>query len=182
MEIQTTQIEGLIIIIPKVFSDDRGYFMETYHADRYKEAGLPASFVQDNESQSTRGVIRGLHYQLNPYSQGKLVRVIKGSVFDVAVDLRKNSLTFGQWFGVELTAENKKQFFIPQGFAHGFSVLSDVAIFTYKCDQYYNPQQERGIIYNDPDLNIDWKIPDFEANVSEKDMKNKSLREADINF
>jgi len=182
MEIQITPIEGLIIITPKVFSDDRGYFMETYHADRYKEAGLPASFVQDNESKSTRGVIRGLHYQLNPYSQGKLVRVIKGSVFDVAVDLRKNSPTFGQWYGVELTAENKKQFFIPQGFAHGFSVLSDVAIFTYKCDQYYNPQQERGIIYNDPDLNIDWKIPDSEAIVSEKDKKNKSLREADINF
>ena len=182
MEIQTTPIDGLLIITPKVFYDDRGYFLETYHVDHYKGLGLSVNFVQDNESKSTRGVIRGLHYQLNPFSQGKLVRVIEGCVFDVAVDLRKNSPTFGQWFGVELSAENKKQFFVPKGFAHGFSVLSENVVFTYKCDQYYNPQQERGILYNDEELGIDWKIPPLEVIISEKDLKNKPFREAEINF
>ena len=182
MEIQTTPIEGLLILVPKVFPDCRGYFFETYNTDRYNDAGLSVNFVQDNESKSTRGVIRGLHYQLNPFSQGKLVRVIDGIIFDVAVDLRKNSLTFGQWFGIELTDENKKQLFIPRGFAHGISVLSEYAIFSYKCDQYYNPQLERGILYNDEELGIDWKIPASEVIISEKDLKNKPFREAEINF
>ncbi|MCW0481748.1 dTDP-4-dehydrorhamnose 3,5-epimerase [Gaoshiqia sediminis] len=182
MEIYKTPIDGLIVLEPKVFQDDRGYFLESFHAGRYKELGMDAGFIQDNESKSVRGVIRGLHYQLAPHAQAKLVRVIEGSVFDVAVDLRKGSPTFGQWFGVELTGENKKQLFIPRGFAHGFSVLSETAVFSYKCDNYYHPESERGIIYNDPDLKIDWKIPEPEAIISAKDQKNSLFREADINF
>lgn len=182
MEIYKTPIDGLIVLEPSVFQDDRGYFLESFHAGRYKELGMDAGFIQDNESKSVRGVIRGLHYQLAPHAQAKLVRVIDGSVFDVAVDLRKGSPTFGQWFGVELTGENKKQLFIPRGFAHGFSVLSETAVFSYKCDNYYHPESERGIIYNDPDLKIDWKIPEPEAIISAKDQKNPLFREADINF
>ncbi|MGD9931626.1 MAG: dTDP-4-dehydrorhamnose 3,5-epimerase [Mangrovibacterium sp.] len=182
MKIYKTPIDGLIVFEPSVFQDDRGYFLESFHAGRYKELGMDAGFIQDNESKSVRGVIRGLHYQLAPHAQAKLVRVIDGSVFDVAVDLRKGSPTFGQWFGVELTGENKKQLFIPRGFAHGFSVLSETAVFSYKCDNYYHPESERGIIYNDPDLKIDWKIPEPEAIISAKDQKNSFFREADINF
>lgn len=182
MEIYKTPIDGLIVLEPKVFQDDRGYFLESFHAGRYKELGMDAGFIQDNESKSVRGVIRGLHYQLAPHAQAKLVRVIEGSVFDVAVDLRKGSSTFGQWFGVELTGENKKQLFIPRGFAHGFSVLSETAVFSYKCDNYYHPESERGIVYNDRDLKIDWKIPEPEAIISAKDQKNSLFREADINF
>ena len=172
MKIIKTPIEGLLVLEPKVFEDTRGYFLESFHQQRYHEAGITTDFVQDNESKSTRGVIRGLHYQLNPFAQAKLVRVIEGCVFDVAVDLRQESATFGKWFGVELSGNNKKQLFIPSGFAHGFSVLSETAVFSYKCDNYYSPQHERGILYNDPNLNIDWRIPEAEAVISEKDKKN----------
>lgn len=181
MKIQRTPIDGLLVLEPKVFEDERGYFLESFHQERYREAGILTDFIQDNESKSARGVIRGLHYQLNPFSQGKLVRVVEGCVFDVAVDLRRQSPTFGKWFGVELSGSNKKQFYIPRGFAHGFSVLSDTAVFSYKCDNYYRPKQERGIIYNDPDLCIDWRIPEAEVVVSEKDRKNLLFREANFN-
>ena len=159
MEILTTPIKDLLIIQPRVFSDARGYFCETYNEQRYAEAGITAHFVQDNQSKSSYGVVRGLHFQHNPHCQAKLVSVTVGKVWDVAVDLRKDSPTFGQWFGVELSAENHRQFFIPRGFAHGFSVLSETAVFTYKCDNLYHPESEGGILFNDPDLNIDWKIP-----------------------
>ncbi|WP_423127862.1 dTDP-4-dehydrorhamnose 3,5-epimerase [Gaoshiqia sp. Z1-71] len=182
MKIQKTPFDGLIVLEPRVFMDDRGYFFESFRVDRYKELGIKENFIQDNESKSVRGVIRGLHYQLNPHAQAKLVRVIEGSVFDVALDIRRNSPTFGQWFGIELTGENKKQLLIPRGFAHGFSVLSETVIFSYKCDNYYDPGSERGIIYNDSELNIDWKIPESEAIVSEKDRKNSLFRDADFNF
>ena len=182
MKIHKTPIVGLLIIEPRVFEDDRGYFFESFQSDRYREAGIPSNFIQDNESKSVRGVIRGLHYQSGPFAQAKLVRVIEGSVFDVAVDLRKESPTFGQWFGVELTSENKKQFYIPRGFAHGFSVLSETAIFTYKCDNYYHPESECGIAYNDPTLKIDWKISVSEEIISEKDKGNLLFSEVDFNL
>lgn len=172
MKIVRTFIEGLLVLEPKVFEDERGYFLESFHQQRYCEAGIETGFVQDNESKSARGVIRGLHYQLNPFAQAKLVRVIDGSVFDVAVDLREGSATFGKWFGLELSGSNKRQMYIPRGFAHGFSVLSETAVFSYKCDNYYSPQHERGILYNDPALGVDWQISDNEAVVSEKDKKN----------
>jgi dTDP-4-dehydrorhamnose 3,5-epimerase len=182
MQVEKTPIEGLVVITPRVFEDERGYFLESFHALKYKEAGIDAGFVQDNESKSAKGVVRGLHYQTGAYAQGKLIRVTEGVVWDVAVDLRRNSPTFGQWFGVELSAGNKKQFFVPKGFAHGFSVLSETAVLAYKCDNYYNPQSESGIIYNDPDLNIDWRIGEAEALLSEKDLKNVAFREARIDF
>lgn len=177
MQVEQTPIEGLVVITPRIFEDERGYFFESFHALKYKEVGIDADFVQDNESRSTKGVIRGLHYQTGDSAQGKLVRVTEGAVWDVAVDLRKNSPTFGQWFGVELSALNKKQFFIPRGFAHGFSVLSETAVLTYKCDNFYNQQAEGGVIYNDPDLNIDWKLDAKNALLSEKDLKHGSFRE-----
>lgn len=182
MEIIETPIKDLIIIKPRVFADARGYFFETYSQKNYQEAGIKQNFCQDNQSKSSYGVIRGLHYQLLPHSQSKLVSVTVGSVWDVAVDLRKNSPTFGQWYGVELTDENHLQFLIPQGFAHGFSVLSETAVFSYKCDDFYNPALERGILYNDPTLNIDWKIPAEKALVSEKDIKHPAFNDAEINF
>ena len=148
-------IEGLCIITPKKHGDDRGYFMETYNANDMKEAGLDYLFVQDNQSMSSKGVLRGLHFQ-KKYPQMKLVRAIRGEVFDVAVDLRENSETFGQWYGVLLTAENARQFLIPKGFAHGFLVLSDFAEFCYKCDDFYHPNDEGGLAWNDPDIGIDW--------------------------
>jgi dTDP-4-dehydrorhamnose 3,5-epimerase len=182
MEITKTHIDGLWIIEPKVFGDKRGYFIETYRESMYKEAGISSRFIQDNESMSNRGVIRGLHYQIEPYSQAKLVRVIQGMVFDVALDLRKNSPSFGKWFGVVLSGENKKQFYIPKGFAHGFSVLKDETIFAYKCDNIYNPESERGIKYNDPSLEIDWMIKPEEAIISEKDLNNPTIADAEYNF
>ncbi len=182
MEITKTPIAGLLVLTPRVFQDDRGYFLESFNAKNLAEAGITTSFVQDNESKSTRGVIRGLHYQLNPHAQAKLVRVIEGTVFDVAVDLRKDSPTFGQWYGLELSDENKIQLFIPRGFAHGFSVLSETAVFAYKCDAYYDPKSERGIVYNDPELNIDWKVDEKEARISGKDQANPLFREAEYNF
>ena len=150
-------IEGLCIITPAVHGDARGYFMETYSARDMKEAGLDITFVQDNQSMSTKGVLRGLHFQKN-FPQTKLVRVIRGTVFDVAVDLRKGSATYGEWFGVELSEENKKQFLIPKGFAHGFLVRSDFAEFCYKCDDFYHPNDEGGIAWNDPAIGIDWGV------------------------
>ena len=182
MKIIKTPIEGLLVFEPRVFSDNRGYFFETFRSEYFEELGLQNTFVQDNESKSSRGVVRGLHYQIEPYGQAKLVRVISGTVYDVAVDLRKESSTFGKWFGVELSEENKKQLYIPRGFAHGFSVLSETAIFSYKCDGYYQQNAERGILYNDPVLNIDWKLADNEIVVSEKDLQSNSFREAEINF
>ena len=182
MEITKTSIPNLLIIKPQVFSDPRGFFLESYAENRYKEAGINVNFIQDNISKSTYGAIRGLHYQLAPYSQAKLVHVLEGKVLDVAVDLRKNSPTFGQHYAIELSAENKLQFFIPQGFAHGFSVLSETAIFCYKCDNYYSQEAERGIAFNDASLNIDWKIPADKAIISSKDSILPSFKEAEHNF
>jgi len=169
MEIVKTDIDGLLVIKPDVFADSRGFFKETYSLQRYHEAGIKADFVQDNISKSTYGVVRGLHFQQGEHSQAKLVQVICGKVFDVALDLRRSSPTFGKWFGIELSDENHRQFFIPRGFAHGFSVLSDVAIFNYKCDNLYNKQSERGILFCDSWLNVNWQIPDNSMIISDKD-------------
>lgn len=175
--VETCGIEGLKIIVPAVFGDERGYFMETYHYEDYKAAGIPQVFVQDNQSSSRKGVLRGLHFQ-KEFPQDKLVRVISGKVFDVAVDLREGSGTFGQWFGVILSAENKKQFFIPKNFAHGFLVLSDYAEFTYKCTDFYHPNDEGGILYNDPEIGVEWPIPEgMELIMSEKDKKWGGIKE-----
>ena len=182
MEIIKTPIPDLLIIKPRVFGDARGFFCETYNEKTYHDSGINLKFCQDNQSKSSYGVIRGLHYQLYPQSQSKLVSAAVGSVWDVAVDLRKDSPTFGQWFGVELTEENHLQFLIPQGFAHGFSVLSETALFTYKCDNLYNPALEGGIMYNDPALAIDWKIPAEKAVISEKDTKHPLFADAKMNF
>ncbi len=164
-----TAIDGMFIIEPTVFGDERGYFLETYHYEEFKTAGIDANFVQDNQSKSKKGVLRGLHFQTkNP--QGKLVRVISGEVFDVGVDLREGSPTFGKWVGATLSAENKRQLYIPEGFAHGFLVLSDEAEFVYKCTNFYDPKNESGIIYNDPDINISWPISgDMTILLSSKD-------------
>lgn len=175
--VETCGIEGLKIITPKVFGDARGYFMETYQYEDYKAAGIPEVFVQDNQSASSRGVLRGLHFQ-KEFPQDKLVRVIKGEVFDVAVDLREGSATFGKWFGVVLSEENKKQFFIPKGFAHGFLVLSDYAEFCYKCSDYYHPGDEGGLRYDDPEIGVEWPIdPDMQLLLSEKDTNWGGLKE-----
>ncbi len=169
--VETCEIEGLKVITPTVFGDARGYFVETYNQNDFVEAGIDCTFVQDNQSASKRGVLRGLHFQIN-YPQDKLVRCINGEVFDVAVDLRRDSKTFGKWFGVVLSAENKKQFFIPKGFAHGFLVLSDYAEFAYKCSDFYHPNDEGGLIWNDPDIGIKWPLQEgVELNFSEKDTK-----------
>ena len=173
--VETTKIAGLKVITPQVFGDERGYFMETYNYNDYKEAGIPEVFVQDNQSASKKGVLRGLHFQIN-YPQDKLVRVVKGEVFDVAVDLREGSETFGQWHGVVLSEENKKQFFIPKGFAHGFVVLSDYAEFCYKCTDFYHPNDEGGLLWNDPEIGIEWPIPvDMELTLSDKDKNWKGI-------
>jgi dTDP-4-dehydrorhamnose 3,5-epimerase len=182
MKVTDTPLMGLKIIEPAVFSDHRGYFFESYNFGKMAAAGIENIFVQDNESLSSYGVVRGLHYQLAPFSQAKLVRVIEGAVFDVALDLRKDSPTFGQWYGVELTAENKLQLFIPPGFAHGFSVLTPTTIFSYKCDQPYNKTSERAIRYNDPALGIDWKIPEDQQLISEKDQFAALFSDAEMNF
>ena len=177
IKVTKCDIEGLVVIEPKVFPDSRGYFMETYNQKDMEEAGLNMVFVQDNQSMSTKGVLRGLHRQLN-FPQGKLVRVVKGSVFDVAVDLREGSETYGKWFGVELSAENKKQFYIPEGFAHGFLVLSDEAEFCYKVTDFYHPGDEAGIMWNDPDIGIEWHISEgMEVLLSEKDQNWPNLKD-----
>lgn len=175
-----TEIEGVYILEPKVFGDNRGYFMECYNENVFKAAGLNYKFVQDNESKSKKGVLRGLHFQ-KKYPQAKLVRVLEGEVFDVAVDLRKDSPTYGKWVGVILSSENKRQFMIPRGFAHGFIVLSETATFTYKCDEFYHPEDEGGIMWNDPLVNINWPI-DGEVLLSEKDKKHPSLKDSKIEF
>ncbi|GLC29734.1 dTDP-4-dehydrorhamnose 3,5-epimerase [Clostridium omnivorum] len=177
-----TEIDGVFIIEPAVFGDHRGYFMETYNYEDFKKAGLDMVFVQDNQSKSKKGVLRGLHFQ-NPHSQGKLVRVISGKVFDVAVDLRKNSKTYGKWTGEILSAENKKQFYVPQGFAHGFLVLSEEAEFVYKCTDFYHPECEGSILWNDPQIGIEWPVEGIdEILLSEKDKNAKSLKDMKIEF
>ncbi len=177
MQVKTTEIEGLLIIEPQVFNDSRGFFLETYNEERYKQAGINTRFVQDNISKSTYGVVRGLHFQTPPFSQAKLVQCLQGVVYDVAVDLRKQSPTFGKWHGVILTAGSHRQFFIPRGFAHGFSVLSETATFMYKCDNLYHPEADGGILLNDTDLNIDWQITPDRQIISEKDMHHSTLKE-----
>lgn len=170
IKVTKCDIEGLCVIEPTVFKDERGYFMETYNENDFKEAGLNMKFVQDNQSMSVRGVLRGLHFQ-KQYPQGKLVRVVRGKVFDVAVDLREGSPTYKKWYGVELSDENKKQFYIPEGFAHGFLVLADEAEFLYKCTDFYHPGDEGGIMWNDPEIDIEWPFEDgVELVISEKDM------------
>lgn len=177
-----TKIKDLYIIEPKVFGDERGYFMETYSEKAFEEAGLTMKFVQDNESKSKKGVLRGLHFQTK-HTQGKLVRVTQGEVWDVAVDLRKGSPTFGQWEGVHLSAENKRQFYVPEGFAHGFVVLSDKAVFNYKCTDFYAPEYDSGLLWNDKDVNVEWPLEGIEEIIlSEKDKKQKTLKELDIPF
>lgn len=171
IKVTACEIEGLYVIEPAVFPDSRGYFMETYNRRDFEEAGLAMEFVQDNQSMSVKGVLRGLHFQ-KQFPQGKLVRAVRGAVFDVAVDLRSSSKTYGKWFGVELSAENKKQFYIPQGFAHGFLVLSDEAEFAYKCTDFYHPGDEGGILYSDPEIGIVWPVSEgMELLISEKDQK-----------
>lgn len=169
MNIQQTFIPDLVILTPTVFEDERGYFMESFNQQKLTEAGIPIVFVQDNQSFSKKGTLRGLHYQNPPFAQTKLVRVLEGEILDVAVDLRKNSPTYGQHFTIKLNAENKKQLLVPQGFAHGFSVLSETAVVLYKCDQFYNKASEGGIKFDDNTLNIDWEIDLKDAVVSEKD-------------
>lgn len=177
-----TPIEGLIIIEPRVFGDDRGYFMETYNYQDFKAAGLGMTFVQDNQSKSRKGVLRGMHFQKN-HPQGKLVRVIKGEVFDAAIDLRKSSSTYGKWYGVLLSEENKKQFYVPEGFAHGFLVTSEAAEFVYKCTDFYYPEYEGGIMWNDSDIGIKWPIDGIdEILLSEKDKKALKLSKLKIEF
>ncbi len=176
-----TKIDGVFIIETKAYGDERGYFMETYNKQAFDEAGLVYDFVQDNQSKSSKGVLRGLHFQKN-HPQAKLVRVLEGEVFDVAVDLRKDSPSYGQWVGERLSAENKKQLMIPRGFAHGFLVLSDKATFAYKCDDFYHPEDEGGIPYNDDTVNIDWPTVDCELVLSEKDQKHQSLKENKVTF
>lgn len=177
-----TPLHNLFIIEPAVFEDDRGYFFESYNKSKLAREKIDIDFVQDNQSKSAYGVIRGLHYQLNPRAQTKLVRVLEGTIYDVAVDVRKNSPTYGKWFGIELSGTNKKQLLIPQGFAHGFSVLSETAIVFYKCDEFYSPESDAGIIYNDPQLNIDWKIPTEKVILSQKDKQLPNFEAAKNNF
>lgn len=176
MEVLRTYIEGIIIIEPRLFKDGRGYFFESFNQREFEEKVCKTTFVQDNESKSSYGVIRGLHFQKAPFAQSKLVRVVKGAVLDVAVDIRKKSPTFGQHVAVELTEENHRQFFIPRGFAHGFSVLSEDVVFQYKCDNFYAPEYECALAWDDPDLEIDWKIPADQVMLSEKDKRHSYLQ------
>ncbi|WP_340817887.1 dTDP-4-dehydrorhamnose 3,5-epimerase [Methanolobus sp. WCC4] len=183
MKLIKTNIEDLFIFEPKIFEDERGYFFESYNKKVLDNLiDTKYNFVQDNESKSSYGVIRGLHYQVEPYSQTKLVRVLQGKVYDVVVDIRKDSHTFGEWVGVELSAANKRQFLIPKGFAHGFSVLSESAIFAYKCDEFYHPEAEKGIAFDDLTLNIDWKIKDEDIVVADRDKNWPTLENAKLMF
>ncbi|MDX2129525.1 MAG: dTDP-4-dehydrorhamnose 3,5-epimerase [Chloroherpetonaceae bacterium] len=182
MKVIETPIQGLVILEPKVFEDARGFFYESYNEKRFHELGIKAKFVQDNISRSVKGVLRGLHYQLAPFSQGKLVRVSIGEVLDVAVDLRKGSPTFGQSFAVKLSEQNRLLFWVPEGFAHGFLVLSETAEFNYKVTNYYTPASDRTLLWNDPGLKIDWGIHSNEVIISDKDRIGKTLNEAEINF
>ena len=170
MKLKNTPLQDCYIIEPTIFNDERGYFFEKYNEKRFEDlTGLNGHFVQDNISRSTYGVLRGLHLQKGEHAQAKLVSCLEGAVWDVAVDLRQNSPTFGKWFGVELSAENKLQFYVPRGFGHGFSVISETAVFAYKCDNYYNKESEGGVIYSDEELNIDWKLPQEDIVLSDKD-------------
>ena len=182
MPFKETGIQGLYVFEPKVLSDERGYFYESYNENIFNDFGITTRFVQDNQSYSKKNTIRGLHYQLNPNAQAKLVRVIYGEVLDVAVDLRRHSPTYGKHFSVRLSADNHLQLYIPRGFAHGYSVLSETAIFFYKCDGFYHKKSERGILYNDPDLAIDWLVNEQDAIVSQKDKLNVSFHSAESNF
>lgn len=178
MNIIKTAFEGVLIIEPKIFGDERGYFYESFNAKRFQEqTGIDVNFIQDNESKSKYGVVRGLHFQLGEYAQAKLVHVAKGRILDIAVDIREKSPTFGQYIAIELSDINHRQLFIPRGFAHGFSVLSEDAVFQYKCDNYYNPQFERGVLWNDPDIGIDWQLPTSDIILSEKDKKHPLLKD-----
>lgn len=182
MEVIKTDIEGVYIIEPRIFTDERGYFFESFSQKEFDEKVMPITFVQDNESKSSYGVMRGLHFQRPPYTQSKLVRCVKGAVLDVAVDIRKGSPTFGKHVAVELTEENHRQFFIPKGFAHGFSVLSEVAVFQYKCDNFYAPQSDGGIQLRDDSLEIDWRIPLDKAILSAKDLNHPLLKDFETPF
>jgi len=174
MNVVPCELEGVLLVEPRVYGDARGYFLETWHERRYREAGIPGPFVQDNLSFSRRGAVRGLHFQ-NPSAQAKLVYVLEGEVFDVAVDLRRRSPTFGRWFGIRLSAENKRQLYIPVGFAHGFAVLSETALFAYKCTEFYAPEHEATLLWNDPDLAIPWPVE--QPVLSEKDQRGRRLRD-----
>lgn len=182
MPFSETGFPGLLVFEPPVFADSRGYFFESYNLNVFSQGGISVAFVQDNQSSSEYGVIRGLHFQNPPFAQSKLVRVLSGTILDVGVDIREGSPTFGKVFSIELSAENKKQLFLPKGFAHGFSVLSERAEVMYKCDNFYNKQSEDGILFNDGDLNIDWKIPANRIKVSEKDFSNKTFKDLHLRF
>lgn len=182
MQITETRFQGLFVIQPSVFEDQRGYFYESYNRKVFEHAGIEVNFVQDNQSKSNYGVVRGLHYQLNPMAQAKLVRVLEGAVQDVVVDIREESPTFGEFYSIELSAENKTQLFIPRGFAHGFAVLSETAVFFYKCDNFYSKEHEAGIAYNDPALGIDWKLPQDEIILSPKDAELPTFANCKNNF
>jgi dTDP-4-dehydrorhamnose 3,5-epimerase len=182
MKITQTGFEDLVVIEPLVYTDNRGYFFECYNQDSFLKAGISFLPVQDNESKSVKNVIRGLHYQMSPFEQAKLVRVIEGKIFDVALDIRRSSKTYGKWFGIELDSETKKQLFIPKGFAHGFSVLSDTAIVYYKCDNLYNPQYDKGISILDSSLGINWQVDLSEAVISKKDINNPHFQNAGNTF
>lgn len=182
MEVIKTEIEGVVIIEPRIFKDDRGYFYESFSQREFEEKVCRTTFVQDNQSKSSYGVLRGLHFQKPPYCQSKLVRCIKGAVLDVAVDIRKGSPTFGKYVAVELTEDNHRQFFVPRGFAHGFAVLSDEAVFQYKCDNFYNKESEGSVAWNDPQLAIDWRIPADKVLLSDKDRLSKNIANADYLF
>jgi dTDP-4-dehydrorhamnose 3,5-epimerase len=177
-----TDFPGLLIFEPKIWEDDRGYFFESYNKKTFSAEGVEINFIQDNQARSEFGVIRGLHYQMVPFAQTKLIRTLSGSILDVAVDIRKGSPTYGKAFTIELSAENKKQLLVPKGFAHGYSVISETAEVFYKCDEFYNKESEGGISYNDPALNIDWKIPEGKAIISEKDLKHPGLNDCKNNF
>lgn len=182
MTITQTGFDNLLIIEPAVFADNRGYFMESFNCEAFRKAGISFIPVQDNESKSSKGVIRGMHYQLRPFDQAKLIRVIEGRILDVVIDIRRTSKTFGKWFAIELDSESRKQLFIPKGFAHGFSVQSKTAVIQYKCDNYYRPSAERGISVSDPVLGIDWKTDMSTAIISEKDLKHPDFHLAENNF
>jgi dTDP-4-dehydrorhamnose 3,5-epimerase len=182
MKIIETGFKGLIVIKPTIYKDSRGYFFESFNEKAFHSAGIIYSPIQDNESKSSKGVMRGLHYQLKPFDQAKLIRVVGGRIFDVALDIRKDSPTYGKWYGIELDSETKVQVLIPRGFAHGFSVISDIAVIQYKCDNVYNPQYERGISLKDPALDINWKLGSTLPLISEKDMKLPFFINAENNF
>ena len=182
MEVIKTDIDGVVIIEPRIFKDDRGYFYESFSQREFEEKVCRTTFVQDNQSKSSYGVLRGLHFQKPPYCQSKLVRCIKGAVLDVAVDIRNGSPTFGKYVAVELSEDNHRQFFVPRGFAHGFAVLTEEAVFQYKCDNFYNKESEGSVAWNDPELAIDWRIPAEKVLLSEKDKLSKCIKDADYLF